>query len=202
MDIYLDGLERSGNVFLSYCIGRGFHQNLISLRSHELKTLIEYKKRDPFIVPLRDAFDSICSARVMRDYSKQNSISYQHRLSTNELINRYTKYVTFLINSDRFFIAPFKEFTSDPEQVLQVINKKYPNLTRTNIAITLENTLQECKEKNIDAENPYTGHIPRKYSAERKITEKEFLPYINKINNIQELINRLYERYYHFASGQ
>jgi hypothetical protein len=66
--IYLDGLERSGNVYLSYVLNESMDIELRTLRNHKIEVLKEYNRTNAFIVPVRDAFESIASAKVYRDY--------------------------------------------------------------------------------------------------------------------------------------
>jgi len=67
MKIYLDGLERSGNVFLSYAISLITGKQVIAVRDHMVKVLKDYDKEYPFVVPVRDALPCIASAKIYRD---------------------------------------------------------------------------------------------------------------------------------------
>ena len=130
MAIYLDGLERSGNVYLSYAISSSVNAELKSLRTHDLKTLKEYDKPDPFIVPVRDAIDSISSSLVFRNYVFNNKVFGDvtgTEAKIEKIIERYQEYTKYLIDNPQFFIAPFNYFIKDHNPVIEKMKKFYPN---------------------------------------------------------------------------
>jgi hypothetical protein len=197
MKIFLDGLERSGNVFLSYAIGMSMNASVISKRTHELSTLKEYEGSDIFVVPVRDAVPSIASATVYRNkfYSRDVDDVEKVALQFKNKIKRYEEYTDYLIDNPKFFIAPFHEFTKDHQKVLEIISKEYPS-----VKIEKTFTYDEIK-KNAElgnkAEN-YTeyGHFPRATPEKDRIEEVLRSVYGAEMLSLQGNIDKLYQRYY------
>jgi hypothetical protein len=179
INIYLEGIERSGNVFLTYCLGMSFNNNLISTRNHEIDAIQNYFGSDPFVVPVRDALDSIISSKIYRDYVFTNDI-YGNRnkdhTDINFIINRYKKYMTFLLHNEKFFIAPFHEFTKDHNKVIDVLVKQYPGLSIEKY-YTKEEMIKEIleKDKGGGIEHPELGNLPRTHSLEKTKIEKTYM---------------------------
>jgi hypothetical protein len=206
INIYLEGIERSGNVFLTYCLGMSFNNDLISTRNHEIDAIQNYFGSDPFVVPVRDALDSIISSKIYRDYVFTNDI-YGNRnkdhTDINFIINRYKEHMTTLLHNPKFFIAPFHEFIKDHNSVINVLIKQYPGLIIERY-YTKEEMLEEIfkKHKGENVEHPELGNFPRVHSVERKRIERLFLSeYKQEIEEIQGIIDLLYERYYSCKNG-
>jgi hypothetical protein len=201
--IYIEGIERSGNVFLNYCITHSINCEMISNRDHTLKSLKNYSGNDPFIVPVRDALPSMTSSKIYRDYVFKNSLyGNTDGIDSNieTIIGRYKEYMTFLLDHPKFFIAPFHEFTKDHNMFLDVLVSQYPHLPRYN-NITKDELFKRIeaweKQANIDSKNPEIGNLPREASVEKeKIKEKLLLNHSHEIEQIQKTIDLLYERYY------
>ena len=133
MKIYLDGLERSGNVFLSYAISLTTGIEVVAVRTHMVSTLKEYKEEYPFVVPVRDALPSIASAKVYRDKVLNDNLYGVSENITQQLdyiINTYKVYIDFLLDNPNFFIAPFHEFTKDHNAVIYKLSKQYPSIQK------------------------------------------------------------------------
>ena len=127
MKLYLDGLERSGNVYLSYLLGFSLGLKIDSLRTHHLSTLIEYKGSEPFIVPVRDALPSLVSAKVYRDYVFNNKLYGDYTGSEakiERILERYKEYTDYLLDNPQFFIAPFDAFTKDHEVFVDRVSRR------------------------------------------------------------------------------
>jgi hypothetical protein len=197
MKIYLDGLERSGNVFLSYAISLITGKEVIAVRDHMVKVLKDYDKEYPFVVPVRDALPCIASAKIYRDKVVTSKFHESSENDTRELfyiIDMHSEYIEYLVNNPKFFIAPFHEFTKDPVKVIQKLSNMYPE-------IKVENYLT-CKEvemtvsKSGDFYDTESGNLPRptpKKEEVEKIIKDQFL---EKIQGIQANIDKLYQRYY------
>jgi hypothetical protein len=203
MIIYLDGLERSGNVYLAYALGYCFGKEIRSTRSHSVETLKNHRISDPFIVPVRDAVDSIASAKVFRDYIFENQITedaYKMNSELDKIISRYQEYIKYLVDNPQFFIAPFHEFIKDHNAVVDKIIKFYPDhefLKNKKITTKEEIFLQiESKIFN-NAYHPQLGNFPRE-DNEKKHQIKSLLltKYNTEIESIQKKISILYQRYY------
>jgi hypothetical protein len=202
MKIYVDGLERSGNVYLSYVLGYSFDQEIKSTRSHFVETLKNYKDFDPFIVPLRDALESVSSAKVYRDYVYKNkTVDYVDKENTEfeVILKRYKDYTDYLVENPQFFIAPFYAFTKDHNIVVSKIIKFYPNhkeLIQKNVL-----TKEEIFNKMFDgidkmAYHPQLGNFPREDNEEKYQIRYILLDKYNKeIDDIQSNIDILYKRY-------
>jgi hypothetical protein len=197
----MDGLERSGNVYLSHVLSVSFGIEIKSVRTHRILTLMEHKGSDPFIVPLRDALDSITSAKLFADYTFSNNLfNNNNETKIEEIIKRYEKYIDYLIKNPKFFIAPFHEFTKDHNPVISKIIKFYPNckfLENRQIK-TKKEILLSIKEKDFKySYHPELGNFPRSESQEKQQTRSLLVnKYSKEISNIQEKINILYQRYY------
>jgi hypothetical protein len=117
MIIYLDGLCRSGNVFLSYAVSLITGKEVISERTHMLQTLKDYDKDYPFIVPVRDALPTLASAKIYRDKVVTSNLTESYENDTTELcyiLKMSAEYIQYLVENPKFFIAPFHEFIKNP----------------------------------------------------------------------------------------
>jgi len=199
----MDGLERSGNVYLSHVLAISFGIEVKSVRTHLVKTLIEHKGSDPFIVPLRDPLDSITSSKLFADYVFNNNIFNNHNNNATKIeiiIKRHERYVDYLIENPKFFIAPFHEFTKDHNSVIDKIIKFYPDcksLENRKIK-TKEEILLNIQEKDFkDSHHPELGNFPRNESQEKQAIKTLLIKqYSKEISKIQEKVNTLYQRYY------
>jgi hypothetical protein len=198
--INIDGLERSGNVYLGYVLGDSFGAEIKSVRTHELKTLINYKDSDPFIVPVRGALDSIASAKVFRDYVYDNKLygdRNRDESSLETIVARYKKYIDYLLENPQFFIAPFHEFTKDHGPVIDKIVKFYPDvqfLRKKHPSTKKDILLSASLTKN--AFHKELGNFPRE-EVYKKYTIKDLLlaQHGHDIHYMQNKINSLYQRY-------
>jgi hypothetical protein len=206
--IYLDGLERSGNMYLANVVRKSFEHDVISLRTHDLSTLMNYKESNPFIVPVRDAFESIASAKVYRNHTYSNNLfgdSQIHNSSITTIISRYNDYFDYLIKSPQFFIAPFHIFIKDHDQVIDKIIKFHED--RLELKISKRYTIEEIFT-DINGENAVEsygkhaysldlGNFPREKAKERDQVESTLLKkYKDDIKVIQDKVDILYQRYY------
>jgi hypothetical protein len=207
VEIYLDGLERSGNQFLSYAIGDTFGCRVISQRNHKLSVLKSYKKDLPFIVPVRDALPSIISSKVYRDtlFLKYGD-DLEGLQSIDFIIDRYKEYTQYLLDNPIFFIAPFHEFINDHNKVIEVILKTYPGLYIIEKTLTTKEIIEKARKNSqeymniFDINNPELGGLPRQDSKEKqRITDIVHSDYLEKISVVQANIDKLYKRYYDLA---
>lgn len=199
MKIYLDGLERSGNVFLSYAISMTTGIEIVSVRTHLVETLKTYKEEYPFIVPVRDALPSMVSAKIYRDkVLKDNlySVSKNKTQDPKYIINTYKKYIDFLLDSPKFFIAPFHKFTKDHNEVIDLIIKSYPGLKRRK-TLTADQIMLYASKSNPHLNDTHLGNFPREASEDKSQIEHLFLTnHYQEILGIQDNIDKLYKRYY------
>jgi hypothetical protein len=202
MDIYLDGLERSGNVFLGYLLSFNLDIGIITTRKHDLEILQGYKNDLPFIVPVRDALPSLVSARIYRKYVYENNLFGSSNFDDFEpfvLLPRYRKYIKYLIDHPEFFIAPFEEFTNNSDRFLKTFTKVYPEANIVD-AYSVEQVI--AKGKDEQSKSPYQkinalSNFPRDNDLEKKQVEKMFLDnHKEMIDAIQANIDILYKRYY------
>jgi len=205
MIVYLDGLERSGNVFLSYAVGESMDVELKSLRTHTVDVLRGYSDSNPFIVPVRDALPSITSAKIFRDYVHNNRLfndNNDHESNIDTIISRYKEYIKYLIDSPQFFIAPFHCFTQDHNDTVDKIVRFYKDydlkiINRYTKKEILSNLEKDKSEFGDYAFHPQLGNFPRTKSQEKEDVESMILSkYAEDINDIQKNIDILYERYY------
>lgn len=206
--VYLDGLERSGNVYLSSILDKCMDFEIRTLRNHEISTLKQYKRINLFIVPLRDAIPSISSSKVYRDYVHANGLYNDTDINNTNLdtiISRYKEYVDYLIEQPKFFIAPFHRFTEDPNEICKKIVKFYEKNSRFKIVkvFTKEEMLEEIILDRSKSDLGKTmfheelGNFPRNQSAKKAEVEKILIDkYSKDIDYIQSKINILYQRYY------
>jgi hypothetical protein len=206
INIYLEGIERSGNVFLSYCLGMSLKNDLISTRNHELDAIQDYSGPDPFIVPVRDVLESVISSKIYRDHVVSNNLygtKDRRHADIEVIIKKYKQYMTFLLHNPKFFIAPFHEFTKNHNSVINVLIKQYPGLSIERY-YTKEEMLEEIfkKHKEENSEHPELGNFPRVHSVERKRIESLVLSdYKQEIEEIQGIVDLLYKRYYSCKNG-
>jgi hypothetical protein len=199
MKIYVDGLERSGNMFLCWALGNAVNIDIESKKTHTLDILENYTNDFPFIVPLRDALPSMTSAKVYLDrFALKNPhiTSISSNSTMQKIIDKYLKYTQYLLDHPEFFIAPFHEFTKDHNKVIDVIIKTYPSLKREHTS-TSQEIMDNAAKKNKDIYDPYLGHFPREEAKEKSQIEFLFITnHIEEILQIQRNIDKLYERYY------
>jgi hypothetical protein len=170
--------------------------------------LKEYNRTNAFIVPVRDAFESIASAKVYRDYVYANGLYGDNNIDHTALdiiVDRFREYIKYLLESPRFFIAPFHCFTKDHNETINKIVEFYKN--ELHLEVRAVYTKEEIFSKinlldSIESygENPFhseIGSFPRTKSEDRERIEKILKSrYIEKIKEIQDDINILYQRYY------
>jgi len=176
MKIYLDGLERSGNVFLSYAISLITGKQVIAVRDHMVKVLKDYDKEYPFVVPVRDALPCIASAKIYRDKVVTSKFHESGENDTKELfyiIDMHSEYIQYLVDNPKFFIAPFHEFTKDPIKVMQKLSNMYPEIKVENYTTCEE--IEATVSKNEDVYDTESGNLPRptpkKGEVEKILTE-------------------------------
>ncbi len=194
----MDGLERSGNVFLGYALSISISNEIISTRSHDIATLISHTSDDPFVVPVRDAIPSIASSKIYRDKVFSEGLYRSYDLINTELetiIERYDSYLSYLVDNPRFFIAPFHEFTKDHNIVVKKLAKAYPSLE-----IKKESTFKDIErimvKRNTTIHTEELGNLPRPTPKKAEIEEMLISNYLKDINRIQDNIKHLYNRYY------
>ena len=200
MNIYIDGLERSGNQFITHAINYTLECETKTTRSHQLSTLQGYKKDYPFIVPVRNALPSIISAKVYREYVFVNNLygdKNEFLSSIDNIIGRYKEYTEYLVDHPEFFIAPFHEFIKDHNKVIDVILKTYPNMYEKQKILSSEQVMEIAFNNYPDIYHPQLGNFPREEAKEKThVIESMSANQIKKISEIQINIDKLYKRYY------
>ena len=194
MTIYIDGLERSGNVYLSYAIGMATGCRIVAKRTHDLEVLKNYKEEHPFIVPVRDALPCIASAKIFRDKRASNPDNLERSEELDQMLKRFLQYTEYLVDNPKFFIAPFHEFIKDHNSVILKISNQYPTIINRN-SVTSED-IKKRLSKDKDALDPELGNLPRptpKKGEVEKILKDQFS---QQIQGIQSNIDKLYQRYY------
>ena len=204
MTIHIDGLERSGNTFLAAAISLITGVDAVAEKYHLVSALEERDRSLPYVIPVRDVLPSIVSAKLYRDYQWENNIPRQDKLlgrkhertgDPQELIERYDEYIDYLIKHDELFIAPFHEFTKDPNKVVKVIVKKFSDYSIQQ-TMTVEEILKVC-EHYYPSKNKYLSNFPRDHAKEHGEVKEMFLSnYAKELEEIQSNINELYNRYY------
>jgi len=117
-EIFLDGLERSGNTFLGGALGYSLGIQVTPLWSHRVYALESRNKDYPFIVPVRDALPCMVSSKIYRDYWEKNI----HKLEPGrtgdpqEIVVRHLEYIKYVVNDKDLFIAPFR-FVKDLQKM-------------------------------------------------------------------------------------
>jgi hypothetical protein len=197
MDIYLEGKQRSGNVFLSYAIAMTTGLDIISPRTHRLETLKNYNKPNPFVVPVRDALPSIASAKIFKDWVLESG-SFTLREKTQDpgyIIEQYNIYMQYLVDNPKFFIAPFHEFTKDHNKVISKLSKQYSFIQNVR-NVTYEEIAEASFKHDSMVFNPETGNLPRPNPKKEEVEKMLLSEYLEEIEGIQLNIDKLYERYY------
>ena len=196
MKIYVDGFERSGNTFLSAAIEQTLRVNTIPLFSHRISTLENRDKSFPFIVPLRDVLPTLVSAKIYRDFCWANNIQSNERTGDpDELIQRFSDYMDYLIKNEDLFICPFKEFTTDLNNVMKVIVSSFSGLNIVKV-LTADEIIANAEHHEI-FETPYLNNFPRQPVKEKEDVTNLFLSnYKKDLDIIQDKVNKLYIRYY------
>jgi len=198
--IYLDGLARSGNVFLSFAINSFFGNEVVSKRTHELSSLKKYEPGNCFIVPVRDALPALVSNVTYIDYVISKEIFGASETSKNyldKLILDNLEYLEYLVNNEHFFIAPFEEITKDHISVCKVIAAEYKELYVSGALQSSEELIKAAEKTNEYLYDPHIGNVPRSSNLETKETERMLLSkYAQELDQMQNSINILYKRYY------
>lgn len=204
MIIYTDGLERSGNVFLSHAISLITGKEVRSDRTHNLNTLQDYKEKYPFIVPVRDALASISSAKIYRDKS---FLDHPERMARHQgsdkiddcslqpkyIIERFLAYTQYLIENPRFFVAPFDEFTEDATRVMHKMSNQYPRIT-----VSDNVTNEDIKKSASSNENVFhteAGNLPRPTPKKAEMEEMLKSQFSIEIRAVQSNVDKLHKRY-------
>jgi hypothetical protein len=200
MNIYLDGLSRSGNIFLTFAISSFFGDELISERTHKISSLKKYKNESCFIVPVRDALPCLLSTVIYIDYTINNKIfggSDKAKGYLERLVPDHIEYLNYLVDNKHFFIAPFHEFTKDHISVCNVIAAEYPQLNKKTRKSTKEKILKKAESQNKYFYHPHLGNAPREEVSYKKETQDMIQnKYEKELDIMQENINKLYNRYY------
>ena len=201
MKVYIDGLPRSGNVFFAHCFFKAFGPIQQQSDYHKVDTLKNYKNIDGIkIIVLRDAMDSLVSCKV-RNIRKEAEEGIEGNNNYEGFVKRHEDYIELLLENDIFFIAPFKEFTVDPDAVMQKIKTAYPDLPNIMSKIDINDIFETIRKGY--PENSYDVHLPEEKSALYVQAENHFKEnYMERITVLQEKIDSLYERYYHLPMGQ
>ena len=200
MKMYIDGLERSGNQFITHAINYTLECEAETTKSHQIDTLKKYKKDYPFIVPVRNALPSIISAKVYREYVFVNNLygdKNKFLSSIDNISGRYKEYTKYLVDHPEFFIAPFHEFTKDHNKVVDVILKTYPDMYQKQKILSSEQVMEIAFKNNPDIDHPQLGNFPREEAKEKNyVIESLTTKQLKIISEIQSDIDLLYERYY------
>jgi hypothetical protein len=194
MTIYIDGLERSGNVYLSYALGMSTGCKIIAKRTHDIKILKDYNEEHPFIVPVRDALPCLSSAKIFRDKRISSLDNLDRPEDPDQMLKRFLQYTGYLVDNPKFFIAPFHEFVKDHNSVILKISNQYPNIINRN-SVTSEDIKKRMSEDR-DALDPELGNQPRPTPKKAEVEEMLNSKWPKTIKDIQSNIDRLYQRYY------
>jgi hypothetical protein len=205
MLIYTDGLERSGNVFLSYAISLITNSQVKSVRSHNIDTLENYNEDYPFVVPVRDALPSIASAKIYRDKSfldhpdkmvrhPGTDIPDDSSLQIENIIKRFLDYTQYLVDNPKFFIAPFHEFTKDATSVMKKLAVQYPTMV---VLDTITNKdVEDMLSDGVNMFDSEIGNLPRPTPKKAEMEEMLKYNFSTEIQAVQSNIDKLYKRYY------
>jgi hypothetical protein len=200
MYIYLDGLARSGNVFLSFALNSFFKNNIKSKRTHEIASLKKYKNGDCFIVPVRDALPALASTVIYMDHVIDNEMFGATQTSKkylNRLVLNSVQYLEYLVNNTHFFIAPFHEIVKDHMSVCNVIAAEYPELELTGKIETSKDLIATAEKTNPYLYDPYIGNVPRSSNIDTAEVQEMLLDkYAAELDQMQNSVNILYSRYY------
>ena len=200
MNMYIDGLERSGNQFITHAINYTLECEAQTTKSHQVATLQAYKKDYPFIVPVRNALPSILSAKIYREHVFTNNLygdKNKFLSSIDNIVGRYKEYIEYLVDHPDFFIAPFHEFIKDHNRVIDVILNTYPGMYQKHNSLTSEEVMAIAFKNNPDIYHPQLGNFPREEAKEKNtVIETLSADQINAISQIQINIDKLYRRYY------
>jgi hypothetical protein len=175
-----------------------------SVRSHNIKTLQDYKEKYPFVVPVRDAMESISSAKIYRDKSfldhpermarlEGTNNPDEHSLQIENIIQRFLDYTQYLIDNPRFFVAPFNEFTKDATPVMQKLSNQYPRITILNNV-----TNQDIEDLCSIGENMFhteAGNLPRPTPKKEEMEEMLKSQFSIEIQAVQTNVDKLHKRY-------
>lgn len=199
MNVYVDGLERSGNVFLAGAVSYTLGINVIAIRDHSINIFKNKDADSIFIVPLRDALPSIASGRVYKKYAFENNLNRSAKGIydiTPLVLKRYKEYTDYLLDNENLFIAPFHEFTKDHNAVIDVIGQTYG--LNPIYRLTEKEIIEKIKiAEHPEVDNVYMSNFPRQQAPNRQKVEDLLLFYHKQeLDEIQENINQLYKRYY------
>jgi hypothetical protein len=200
MYIYLDGLARSGNVFLSFALNSFFENQIISKRTHDISSLKKYIKGTCFIVPVRDALPSLVSNVIYMDHVISNEMFGGSKVSNNYLDNLVSSnkaYLEYLVEHDNFFIAPFEEITKDHISVCRVVAAQYPELTPSGKIESSKELIATAEKTNPYLYDPHIGNVPRDSNLDKSETEAILVSkYGKELEEMQKSIEILYDRYH------
>lgn len=154
IEIYIGGYQRSGNTFLARQVENRYGISLDNSHTynHDSRRHREYVSNgntSPFLVPIRDAKESLISNYIMSRFIRP--INGGRQFDINQQINVIKDLWEFVESEDRFFIAPFEEFTENTESFFTTLEDTYTELKSK---IVSEKSTQEVYQELYEKENP------------------------------------------------
>lgn len=160
---------------------------------------VENKETFPFVVPVRNAKEALIS-----HYIHAKKLYNVEKSATNiELQIRNIKDMwEFVLQNDKFFIAPFKEFTQDPRDFFDKLEKKYPELRRKiNLHFYIDEIYESLRNYEVETipKDVYLeiGHYPREKSEfyDEAVFELNLDKYKKSLEHLNNLEKELVSRY-------
>ena len=163
------------------------------------KKYVETDQTHPYIVPIRNPKDALIShyihaKKLFDDKERSNSIDIQ--------ILDMTHLWEFVLENDKFFIAPFESFTVDTQDFFVKLENKYPELkARANQDMSISDIYDDMKNAEIKymPKDIYleVGHYPREKSIfyEEAVEELSKEKYRERLDHLAKLGKELESRY-------
>jgi hypothetical protein len=135
--------------------------NIYNHNSDKHREHIAAQKTTPFLVPVRDAKECLVSNYVMARFQRPAVGGY--KFDIKEQIGVIKDLWEFVESEDRFFIAPFEEFTQNTENFFDTLEKTYPELkSKVKAFKTVEEVHKELEHKEY-------------FKGRNSLTEKQLL---------------------------
>ena len=202
--IKIGGFQRSGNTYLAEQVSRRYGVDLTSEQkyNHDIENHSKYistNQKFPFVVPVRDAKESIASY-----YVHEKKLNGTEKLEENieGRLKNLADLWHFVLGYSIFFVAPFSEFTSNTENFFKKLESTHSVLVpfidpNADLSSTYRDL--ELRELSSIPQEIYleVGHLPRNRTPEygealEYMDSKKFEEKFVLLDDMQKKLNDRY----------
>jgi hypothetical protein len=183
--IMIDGVARSGNIFLSACVNKAF-PNAFQRWGYEFQhnaATFSLSNFDIIVVPVRDPLDSAGSWIAMTGTSEMSGPIEIWLNEAEALLNTINQ------NKERLKIVKFEDFTTNPNATMQSIAQ---DLNVSAVTVNVQEVESDLEVINQVGDNFYS--LPAQNKAEIESIKQMLLDtpeYAAKIQTLQAIYNNI-----------